>query len=83
MRGEYPKGGAIFLGYSPPFLRGGQISWWGESPVTKTWANSSTSLKILNPCGPSTSPRNPWLIAKQFISFDLITSYSFLLLCQA
>jgi hypothetical protein len=22
MRGEYPKGGAIFLGYSPPFERG-------------------------------------------------------------
>ena len=51
MRGEYPKGGAIFLGYSPPFLRGGLISWGGESPVTKTWANSSTSLKIIS-CPP-------------------------------
>ena len=27
MRDEYPKGGAIFLGYSPPFE--GQIAWGG------------------------------------------------------
>jgi hypothetical protein len=52
MRGEYPKEGAIFLWYSPPppFERR-RISWGGESPVTKTWANSSTSLKIIS-CPP-------------------------------
>ena len=53
MRGEYPKGGgAIFLGYSPPFGKGGESpEGGGGSPVTKTWANSSTSLKIIS-CPP-------------------------------
>jgi hypothetical protein len=42
MRGEYPKGGSDI-----PRVFGGR----GESSVTKTWANSSTSLKIIS-CPP-------------------------------
>ena len=53
MRGEYPKGGTIFLGYSPPFERGANLlgGGGGKSPVTKAWANSSTFLKIIS-CPP-------------------------------
>ena len=51
MRGEYPKGGSdIPRVFAPLFERGANLL-GGESPVTKTWANSSTSLKIIS-CPP-------------------------------
>ena len=53
MRGEYPKGGSNIPRVFAPLFERGRISWrgGGESPVTKTWANSSTSLKIIS-CPP-------------------------------
>ena len=52
MRGEYPKGGSdIPRVFAPLFERGTNLLGGGESPVAKTWANSSTSLKIIS-CPP-------------------------------
>jgi hypothetical protein len=61
MGGEYPRGGRYSEGIRPlggniprvfgSLLRGGRISWGGQSPVTTAWANCSTFLKILS-CPP-------------------------------
>jgi hypothetical protein len=52
MRGEYPKGGSDIPMVFAPLLRGGESpGGGGESLVSKIWANSSTSLKIIS-CPP-------------------------------